>query len=65
MNVESKLWKVQVMNVAYAAIVQKATGVTRYIHPGLLPTTNALAMASETRFDAIMRDLFHSAARHN
>lgn len=63
MNVSSNLWQVQVLNASLASITQRASGVTRYVHPSTLPPIETLAMVNERRFDNILREAFHSAAK--
>lgn len=62
MNVNSALWRVRVFNVSLAGITQRASGVTRYVHPSTLPSIDTLARVHENRFDALLREAFHSAA---
>ena len=61
LNINSKLWQVRAYNDALAHITQRASGATRHVSRSLLPSQNDLAAMSERKFDAIMRDLFHSA----
>jgi len=62
-SIESKLWKVTSYNVAYAHILQKASGTIRTVSRGSLPSGDDLAAMHERRFDSICREAFHAAAR--
>jgi hypothetical protein len=59
MNVESKIWKVKAINGYQIAIVQKASGMLRVFSRSALPSLDALAAMSETRFDSLCRKAFH------
>jgi hypothetical protein len=59
MNVESKLWKVRSLNGYQIAIVQKASGMLRVFSRSALPSIDALAAMSETRFDSLVRKAYH------
>lgn len=63
MNIESKLWKVVSHNDAYAQIIQKASGEMRTVSRSTLPSADELAMMHELRFNRILREAFHGAAR--
>lgn len=63
MNIESKLWKIVRLNDGYCQVTQKASNTTRVILGCNMPDIHKLAMVSENRFNAICRDLFHSASR--
>lgn len=60
LSIDSKLWSVRAYNDGYAHIRQRASGEVRTVQRSKLPSADALAAMSEARFDAVMRELFHS-----
>jgi len=62
MNIESKLWKVRATIAHSVAVIQKATGATRYVTISHLPDVVELAAMNEAKFDRVCRDVFHEAA---
>lgn len=63
MNIESKLWKVESYNDAYAHILQKASNTIRTVSRNTLPSADDLAMMHENRFNAVLRTVFHGEER--
>lgn len=62
LSIDSKLWSVRAYNAGGLHITQRASGAVRTVSRGALPSDNALAMMSETRFDRVCREAFHAAA---
>lgn len=62
LSIDSSRWRLRVYNDAYAHITQRASGTVHTIMRGKLPSGEALASMSETRFNAVLRDAFHGVA---
>lgn len=62
MNINSKLWHVVSHNDGYAHITQRASGVTRTVRRGELPSADAMAQMHELTFNRVCREAFHDAA---
>jgi hypothetical protein len=62
MNIESKLWKIVAVATHMVAVIQKASGATRYATASHFPNVDTLAAMSETRFNAVCREVFHRLA---
>jgi hypothetical protein len=63
MNIESKLWKIRAVAPHMVMVIQKASGATRYATESHFPSTDALAVMSEKRFDKVCREVFHGLAQ--
>lgn len=63
MSVESKLWKVSNPLGCQIAVLQKASGMQRFVTVGKFPNFEALAAMSERQFDKACREAFHDEPR--
>ena len=64
MNIESKLWKVYSPVGCQIAVLQKTSGMQRFVTIGKFPNSEALAAMSEQQFNRICREAFHGERKY-
>lgn len=58
-DVETKLWRAKEIGHGQLLVTQKASGVSRTVSRGKLPSVEAVAAMHERRFDRLCREAFH------
>jgi hypothetical protein len=59
MNIETPLWTLISFNEGYVHVIQKASGTTRTVSRGHIPSVETLAAMTERQFNRVCREAFH------